>query len=79
MTSFSMVAPVQGGIGAWHFMAEQTLLLYGVDSANGKLFALLAHSCTNIFVIIVGAASLLLLPVLNRNYKPKEKVELENS
>jgi len=73
MTSFSMVAPVQGGIGAWHFMCEQSLLLYGVTSANGKLFALLAHSSTNIFVIIVGAVCLAILPMLNRSYHPKSK------
>jgi glycosyltransferase 2 family protein len=79
MTSFSMVAPVQGGIGAWHFMAEKALLLYGVDSADGKIFALLAHSSTNIFIIIVGAICLIILPIVNRNYIPKSKSEIENS
>jgi glycosyltransferase 2 family protein len=79
MTSFSMVAPVQGGIGAWHFMAEKALSLYGVESADGKLFALLAHSSTNIFIIIVGAICLIILPVVNRNYNPKSKSEIENS
>jgi glycosyltransferase 2 family protein len=79
MTSFSMVAPVQGGIGAWHFMAEKALSLYGVNSADGKLFALLAHSSTNIFIIIVGAICLILLPVVNRNYNPKPKEEIKVS
>jgi len=79
MTSFSMVAPVQGGIGAWHFMAEKALSLYGVDSADGKIFALLAHSSTNIFVIIIGAICLIILPVINRSYNPKFKVKTENS
>lgn len=72
MTSFSMVAPVQGGIGAWHFMAEKALSLYGIESADGKLFALLAHSSTNIFIIIVGAICLIILPMVNRNYRPKK-------
>jgi glycosyltransferase 2 family protein len=71
MTSFSMIAPVQGGIGAWHFMAEKALSLYGVESADGKLFALLAHSSTNIFVIVVGAICIALLPVINNKYKPQ--------
>jgi len=79
MTSFSMVAPVQGGIGAWHFMAEKALSLYGVESADGKLFALLAHSSTNIFIILVGAICLILLPVINKNYRPKSKAEIENN
>lgn len=79
MTSFSMVAPVQGGIGAWHFMAQQALLLYGINSANGKLFALLAHSCTNIFIVIIGAACLIIMPMVNRDYFPKSKNEVEIS
>lgn len=77
MTSFSMVAPVQGGIGAWHFMAEQSLLLYGIESANGKLFALLAHSSTNIFVLILGAVCLIILPMVNRKPTPKTAGSIE--
>jgi uncharacterized protein (TIRG00374 family) len=71
MTSFSMIAPVQGGIGPWHFMAVQSLSLYGVGTEDGYIFALLAHSCTNIFVLIVGAISLIALPQINKNYSPK--------
>jgi uncharacterized protein (TIRG00374 family) len=71
MTSFSMVAPVQGGIGPWHFMAEQSLLLYGVTSENGYTFAFLAHTCTNIFILVVGAFCLIILPKINRKYNPK--------
>jgi glycosyltransferase 2 family protein len=79
MTSFSMVAPVQGGIGAWHFMAEKALSLYGISSSDGKLFALLAHSSTNIFIILVGAICLIILPIVNRKYQPKTKAEIEDS
>jgi hypothetical protein len=68
--SFGMVAPVQGGIGAWHFMAEKALGLYGIESANGKIFALLAHSSMNLMVIVCGAICLILIPVINRNYTP---------
>lgn len=75
MASFGMVAPVQGGIGAWHFMAEKTLGLYGVESANGKLFALLAHSSMNVMVIVCGVLCIIMVPVVNRNYHPKSKSE----
>jgi uncharacterized protein (TIRG00374 family) len=68
--SFGMVAPVQGGIGAWHFMAEKALGLYGIESANGKIFALLAHSSMNLMVVVFGAICLILVPVINRNYTP---------
>lgn len=63
--SFGMVAPVQGGIGAWHFMVIEGLALYGVDRADGKVFALLAHGSTTIMLIILGLISLIVLPFVN--------------
>lgn len=65
--SFGMVAPVQGGIGAWHFMVIEGLALYGVDRADGKVFALLAHGSTTIMLIVFGLASLLVLPFVNEH------------
>ena len=43
LASFGMVAPVQGGIGAWHFMAKEALALYGIANENGIIFAFVAH------------------------------------
>jgi hypothetical protein len=63
--SFGMVAPVQGGIGAWHFMVIEGLALYGVDRVDGKVFALLAHGSTTIMLIVLGLISLLVLPFVN--------------
>ena len=63
--SFGMVAPVQGGIGAWHFMVIEGLVLYGVDRVDGKVFALLAHGSTTIMLIVMGLISLLVLPFVN--------------
>lgn len=66
MASFGMVAPVQGGIGAWHFMAKEALALYGVSNENGIIFAFVAHSAMTIMIIILGIISLLVLPFINR-------------
>lgn len=63
--SFGMVAPVQGGIGAWHFMVIEGLALYGVDKADGKIFALLAHGSTTIMLIVLGLIGMLALPFVN--------------
>jgi uncharacterized protein (TIRG00374 family) len=63
--SFGMVAPVQGGIGAWHFMVIEALALYGVDRADGKVFALLAHGSTTVMLIVLGLIGLLALPFVN--------------
>ena len=73
--SFGMVAPVQGGIGAWHFMVIEALALYGVDRADGKVFALLAHGSTTIMLIVLGLIGLLALPFVNErpNTEPIEK------
>lgn len=72
--SFGMVAPVQGGIGAWHFMVIEGLALYGIDKADGKVFALLAHGSTTVMLIVLGLIGLIVLPFVNeRNI---EKAEL---
>jgi glycosyltransferase 2 family protein len=65
MGCFAMLAPVQGGIGPWHFMVYETLFLYGVAKPDGKVFALVAHTSTNLIYLMLGLLALFLLPVLN--------------
>lgn len=64
--SYGMVAPVQGGIGAWHFMVVQSLFVYGVAKPDGVVFAFLAHSTMTVMLIVIGLLSLLALPFINR-------------
>ncbi|MCK5731208.1 MAG: flippase-like domain-containing protein [Draconibacterium sp.] len=66
MASFGMVAPVQGGIGAWHFMAIEALSLYGVANENGIIFAFVAHGSMTAMIIVIGTISMLALPFMNR-------------
>ena len=66
LASFGMVAPVQGGIGAWHFMAVEALTLYGVAYENGVIFAFVAHTSSTVMIILVGLISMLILPFINR-------------
>jgi uncharacterized protein (TIRG00374 family) len=56
-----MSAPVQGGIGAYHLLVSQGLVLYGLSQEDGLTFATLLHSLQLVLVIIMGTASLLLL------------------
>ncbi|NJK87525.1 MAG: flippase-like domain-containing protein [Bacteroidales bacterium] len=65
MGGLAMLAPVQGGIGPWHFMVFETLFIYGIDKGDGKIFALIAHASTNLIYLIFGAIALILLPLLN--------------
>jgi len=71
MASFGMIAPTQGGMGAWHYMAEKALGFFGVESSDGKFFAFLSHESTNGMILVIGAVCLILLPIVNRNYKAK--------
>ncbi|MBN2805738.1 MAG: flippase-like domain-containing protein [Prolixibacteraceae bacterium] len=75
LATLGMVAPVQAGIGAWHFMAEKALGLYGVESADGKLFALLVHSSTNGMIVVCGILCIVMIPLINRNKRTTTKPE----
>lgn len=66
LASFGMVAPVQGGIGAWHFMAIEALAIYGVAKSNGMIFAFVAHASMTGMILVVGIISVLILPFINQ-------------
>jgi glycosyltransferase 2 family protein len=63
-----MSAPVQGGIGAYHLLVSQGLLLYGVTLENGLSFATLLHSLSLLTVIVTGSIAMFLL-FLQRKHK----------
>jgi len=67
LASFGMVAPVQGGIGAWHFMAIEALSLYGIAREDGLIFAFVSHTSMTLMIIIIGLISMIILPFINRN------------
>ena len=64
--SYGMVAPVQGGIGAWHFMVTQSLMVYGVAKSNGLIFAFLAFTSMTALMVVMGLISFLVLPFVNK-------------
>ena len=39
-----MSAPVQGGIGVYHVLVSQGLMLYGLSQQQGLTFATLVHT-----------------------------------
>jgi glycosyltransferase 2 family protein len=65
MGGLAMLAPVQGGIGPWHFMVYETLFIYGIPKADGKVFALIAHASTNLIYLFLGLVALLIIPLVN--------------
>jgi glycosyltransferase 2 family protein len=69
MGGLAMLAPVQGGIGPWHFMVYETLYIYGIDKVDGKVFALIAHASTNLIYLFLGLIALLIIPIINKPRK----------
>lgn len=65
MSGLAMLAPVQGGIGAWHFMVIESLFLFGIDKEAGKSFALIAHSSTSLIYLFWGVLALIIFPMVN--------------
>ncbi|OIP02337.1 MAG: hypothetical protein AUJ97_06040 [Bacteroidetes bacterium CG2_30_32_10] len=62
ISTFGFVAPVPGGIGAYHWIVITTLVeLYGVVSEQAASFAVIVHASQAILVIFIGLASFLVL------------------
>ena len=79
MSSLGMVAPSPGGIGTWHFMAIETLILYGVQRyPDANAFAFAAHGAMTLFILILGLVSIVLLPIVNRK-RMLENQDIESS
>ena len=69
LSSYGMVAPVQGGIGAWHFFVIAALMIYLPHTPNiesmAKTFALMPHGTMTLLYIVVGVICVILLPLYN--------------
>jgi uncharacterized membrane protein YbhN (UPF0104 family) len=68
-----MSAPVQGGIGAYHLLVSQGLVLYGVSIEHGLTFATLMHTSQTLIVILLGALSFFYLSLKQRHANKSEK------
>jgi len=65
-----MAAPVQGGIGAFHWIISSGLTLYGISKTDGLVFATIQHESQVVLVLLLGTASIILL-FLNSHRKRK--------
>lgn len=61
-----MSAPVQGGIGAFHWIVTLGLSLYGVSKANAVAYATISHESQSVFAILLGAISFIAIMIQNR-------------
>lgn len=71
MCSAAVLAPVQAGLGPWHFMVITTLVYYGVSREDAGAYALIVHSVQTLWITLIGLVSILALPIINRHYQRK--------
>ncbi len=60
MSGLGMSAPVQGGIGVFHILVSSVLVLYGISTEDGKVFALVAHSTQFLTIMVFGGVSFII-------------------
>lgn len=56
-----MSAPVQGGIGAYHYIVSQGLQLFGISSTDGIAYATLVHTTQTLLVVVLGIFAMWML------------------
>ncbi|MBO7506799.1 MAG: flippase-like domain-containing protein [Paludibacteraceae bacterium] len=66
MGSLGIIAPVQGGLGAWHVLVIGTLSTYGVYEAQAGSFALMVHGSQTLMLISVGILAMALMFYFNK-------------
>jgi hypothetical protein len=69
--SLGIVAPVPGGIGAYHYITKVILTeLYTVEANAAMSYATIAHAGQTILNVVLGAVSYLLIGFYARKQKP---------
>jgi uncharacterized protein (TIRG00374 family) len=59
---FGMAAPVQSGLGAFHYMVSNGLLLiYNIPLEKGMAYALISHTSQMLFIAVLGSVSMIIL------------------
>lgn len=69
---FGWVVPVQGGLGAYHFIVSLALAkVYGIAQATGVVFATISHEAQALVMILCGAVSLISVSMWKKSSKNK--------
>ena len=63
---FGWAAPVQGGLGTFHIIVTQTLVMFSIAENDAAAYAILSWSTQVFAMLIFGSISLVALPFLNR-------------
>lgn len=60
-SGFAMAAPVQGGIGVFHWAVAQALVLFSISFKDGLAYATIIHSSQILLILILGSLSLFIV------------------
>ena len=61
--SLGMIAPVQGGIGAFHWIVAEGLTIYAIQRSDGLAYATILHSSQTIVILVIGLISVVMIMI----------------
>lgn len=70
--SIGMTAPTQGGIGAYHLLVGNVMVLYGLSQNDGITLATFIHGAQMIFMLAIGALAFLYVLIKNKKTAPEK-------
>jgi len=68
LSALAIIIPVQGGIGAYHYIVSLGLTIFGLTKEEGMAYATITHGVTSVTLILLGAVSLLIV-LYGKKYK----------
>ncbi len=77
MSNMGIAVPVQGGIGAWHFMVISSLIIFGVTYEQASAFAGVVFIIQSVWIILLGVFGILALPHVKRDSAPTSTQTIE--
>lgn len=73
MSNLGVAVPVQGGLGAWHFMVITSLVILGVTYEEASAFAGAVFTIQSVWIILCGVFGILALPHVKREPHSRDK------
>ena len=66
LSTLAIIIPVQGAIGAYHWIISMGLTIFGLTREEGMVYATISHSVTSLLFILLGAISLIFVFYVKR-------------
>lgn len=77
--TFAVLVPTPNGAGPWHFAVKTVLMLYGVPSEDGALFALIVHTVQTLLVAALGLYAVAALALTKPHNVPTSLLNRKSS